>query len=473
VQKVKAAGQWFPAEAPVLRAALAEAFKTADSRAGGAPPRKSLRALVAPHAALPYAGVVAAAAWRLAADPPNVILLGFSHRSDSRGVTAAALDAYETPLGRLPVNGKLVQDLGFPMMDGDRIADHSLENQMPFLQHVAPRASVVPLYVGDLAPEALDRAARKLAGRVRSGDLLVASSDFTHYGPAYGYTPFAGRKDVAGSLRRLAMQAFEAIGSLEVPEFDRHVASTGDTICGRAPVRLLMAALASLDEEIYPHIADSLTSGDLTGDYTMSVSYGALAFYPASAFQVGGDDRQRLLRSARATLDQYLSSGAKLAVTVPREDRGADLRQRTGAFVTIRKRGQIRACVGALAATKPLHDLVADRTLAAATQDERFPPLSADEGPVSLEVSLLTPVKRLPAWEAYREGRGAVLVLDGRGGVLLPQMAAEFGWDRRRFLENLCRKAGLPPDAYKDPKARLYVYEAQVFAEAESPPAPD
>ncbi|MGH9675342.1 MAG: AMMECR1 domain-containing protein, partial [Bryobacteraceae bacterium] len=108
---------------------------------------------------------------------------------------------------------------------------------------------------------------------------------------------------------------------------------------------------------------------------------------------------------------------------------------------------------------------VADRTMASTTSDPRFPPLNAQEGPVTLEISLLTPMKRIGDWRQFRLGQGAVLVYGEQSGLLLPQVAAEMNWSRDQFLEGLSQKAGLPRDGYRNPQARLYVFRAQVFGE--------
>ncbi len=430
------------------------------------PARKYLRALIVPHAAIQFSGVVAASGYRLAGEPRTVIVLAFSHRRRIDGIVAPGLDAYSTPLGEIRLNRRALDELGFPVLEGDPIADHSLENQLPFIQHVASRATIVPLYVGELGPGQLEAAARKLAKRLGQGDLVVVSSDFTHYGKNYGYLPFANDKELPRRLFRLALSSFEEIGSLDVTAFDKHLADTGDTICGQLPIRVLMAALSKLDESIYLQLADYMTSGEITRDYSMSVGYGALAFYPAAAFRVDSADQSKLLASARRSFERYLAGGHRDGVPVPEQERGPDLRQPTGVFVTVRKSGKLRGCVGTISPQKPLGELVADRTVAAMSSDPRFEPLRAEDGPVTLEISVLTPPKKIRSWRQFRVGLGAVLVHGGKGATLLPQIASENGWNARQFLENLCRKAGLDPNAYRDPEARLYVYEAQVFAES-------
>ncbi len=463
--RVKAAGRWYPGNAAELSMLLDRAFEHARKRAGGTPRRKQLRALIVPHAGLEYSGVVTASAYRLVNPPRNIILLAFSHRGGIDGIAAPSPDAYETPLGAIPVNRDVQEALGFPMLEGDPVADHSLENQLPFLQRVAPEATLTPLYVGNLSGSALSSTAARLAARVRKGDLLIASSDFTHYGESYGYTPFPPDvPELRDKLYALAQTSFEQIGAIEVGAFDDHLTQTGDTICGRDPIRLLLATLAALDEDIYLNVADFFTSGDLLRDFSNSVGYGALAFYPAGAYHVPPDDQIRLLASARSELDRFLGGGDGETTAVPAVRHTAELQQRTGVFVTVRKKSELRGCLGEIAPRKPLWDLVADRTLAASS-DSRFEPLTPDDRPLSLEISLLTPLKRIRSWRNFRIGYGTALSMNGKSGMLLPQLAAEFGWNEQQLLENLCLKAGLPPDAYKSPDARLYIYQAQVFRE--------
>jgi len=469
VHETPFAGKWFPAKREELVEALDRVFEAAEQRAGGVRARKHLRALIAPHAAIQYSGVVAASAYRLLDRPKNIIVLGFSHRRAVEGVVAPRLEAYVTPLGSVAVNREAVAELVFRTVEERELCDHSLESQLPFLQRASPGSTITPLYVGELSAEQLEEAAGRLALRLRKGDVLIASSDFTHYGKVYGYQPYPNDKQIRVRLFRQAMLAFEEIGSIRVAEFDRYLEATGDTICGQGPIRLLLAALSRLEdggEEVYMEAVDYMASGELTGDYSMSVGYGALAFYPSSAFRIGSEDQRKLLASARRTLNRYLVEKAKDPVKLPEAERTADLEQRSGVFVTVKKNGELRGCVGALVTRKPLWETVPDRTLAAMTADPRFPPLAPSDGPVTLEISLLTPLKKVGDWRQFRLGKGALLLLEDKSATLLPQVATEMGWNREQFLENLAKKAGLDGSAYRHPRARLYVFDAQVFAEA-------
>jgi AmmeMemoRadiSam system protein B/AmmeMemoRadiSam system protein A len=465
VHKLPASPGWFPDDASGLERVLDDCFRTAQQRTGSAPPRKQLLGLIVPHAGLAYSGAVAAAAYSRLDHPKTVIVLAFSHERRMDGIATPALDAYSTALGEVHIDQDAVRALGFRREPEKLLCDHSLENQIPFLQRVAPQAQVVPLYVGELSPAELTQAAAKLATLAQQGDVIVASSDLTHYGLAYGYVPFPNDERTPERLRSRATEIFGRIGSLDVSQFDGMLSETHDNLCGWAPIRLLMATMARWKEEVYMSPLDYMTSGELVHDYRTSVSYGALAFYPASSFTVTPDNQARLLQSARETLNAYLATGQKKPVPVPAAGRGPELEQRSGLFVTVTEKGKLRGCIGSFAPAMPLWDAVADRTLEAAADDPRFQPLKASEGPVSLEVSLLTPLKRLAGWRDFRPGHGALLVLGGKSGTLLPQVAREMHWDRRQFLENLALKAGLERDDYRNPHAILYVYSAQVFAE--------
>lgn len=460
IHRTPMAGRWFPADAGKLTKAVDEAWSAAERRSGVAASRRGLAALIVPHAGLAYSGVVAAGAYRLIdRRPRTVIVLAFSHRLPLEGVATVKVSSFETPAGTVRVDVEAARALGFRMVDESAICDHSLENQLPFLRKALPETPIVPLYVGHLDSPSLAAAAKKLAARVQAGDLLIASSDFTHYGKAYGYTPFPADAKLLSRLHQQAEDAFETISSSDVAAFDRHLAATGDTICGRDPIRLLMATLAG---RFYLTTADYDTSASAPDtDASLNVGYAALAFYPAASFRVDTGSQRTLLDRSRATLNALVNSGGRPAPT----QATAELEQRTGAFVTIRKNKELRGCIGTLAPRTPLLATIADRTRAAAFSDPRFPALTAADLPVSLEISLLTPLRRIFQWKAWQPGQGAVLMLGEHGGLLLPQVATEMGWNREQFLTGLSRKAGLPAESYRDPKARLYVFEAQVFGE--------
>jgi AmmeMemoRadiSam system protein A len=143
-----------------------------------------------------------------------------------------------------------------------------------------------------------------------------------------------------------------------------------------------------------------------------------------------------------------------------------------GAFVTLRRGPHLRGCIGTFQATEPLHRTVAAMARAAALEDPRFRPVRPEEvAELAIEVSVLTPMRRVRDAGEIEVGRHGLWIVRGHHrGVLLPQVATEYGWSREEFLEHTCRKAGLPPGAWRE-GADIYVFEAEVFGEGVEPGA--
>ncbi len=143
------------------------------------------------------------------------------------------------------------------------------------------------------------------------------------------------------------------------------------------------------------------------------------------------------------------------------------LRSPLGAFVTLHIRGQLRGCIGTFFPEGPLYLTVAQMAQEAAFSDPRFPPLSARELPlIDIEISVLSPMRRVLGPEEIEVGRHGIYIVRGLNrGVLLPQVATEYGWDRYTFLDHTCLKAGLPPGCWQDPETEIYTFTAEIFSE--------
>jgi AmmeMemoRadiSam system protein A len=175
-------------------------------------------------------------------------------------------------------------------------------------------------------------------------------------------------------------------------------------------------------------------------------------------------EKKGLLLIARETLQTYFLE-KKRAKIPPRNDR---LREPGGAFVTLTIQGQLRGCIGHLGFTSPLCEVVSQCAIAAAVEDLRFSPLTKDDlDLVEIEISVLSPMQDVRSIEEITVGTHGLLIASGGSrGLLLPQVASKYGWDRLTFLQETCRKAGLPRDAWQK-GARIQVFTAQVFSETE------
>lgn len=180
---------------------------------------------------------------------------------------------------------------------------------------------------------------------------------------------------------------------------------------------------------------------------------------------LSAEQRRLLLRIARQSIE------AALAGRQPDVDPGSlddVLRRPSGAFVTLSSRsGDLRGCIGTIEPVAPLWEAVRDNALNAAFRDPRFPPLAPVELPeLELEISVMGPVEPVADVGEIEVGRDGLIVrYAGNAGLLLPQVAVEWGWDREEFLRHTCRKAGLPMDAWRDPRCRIEKFSAEVFGE--------
>lgn len=173
-------------------------------------------------------------------------------------------------------------------------------------------------------------------------------------------------------------------------------------------------------------------------------------------------EQQFVLDVGRKTIIEYVTNGQTPEFT------SADpkLNQKRGAFVSLHEKGgALRGCIGYVEPIKPLLQTIVDMAIACATKDPRFDPVTPDEFPnLDLEVSVLSPLEHVRRVEEIQVGKHGLMIKKGYySGLLLPQVAVEFGWDRAQFLRETSRKAGLSADAWKESDAKLYVFSAQVF----------
>jgi len=462
-------GTWYPGRRPELERLLDELFEASSQRTGPYLCEKGV-GFVVPHAGLQYSGVVAAATYRHIQQqrPQRAVILGFTHRGGPAGIAIPNVDGYRTPLGGVRVDREAMERLAgrgpFQFVAEERICDHSVEIQLPLLQKAAPNTQVVPLFVGALEAAERDCAADMLGSLCGPDTAFLVSSDLTHYGRAFGYEPFPDDAAISERLRRLDRSIMDAMASLDPIIFRAAVAESRATVCGIAPIELWLGTLASVQgDELYQETLDYETSGDVTGDYHHTVSYGALGYFPAGSFCVPVREQGLLLESARNTLRQLRATREAKAVP-PREVTPA-LARRAGVFVSLHQGKRLLGCVGNRQSGESLAENVPEMTLRAALDDPRFPTVLGVEGEIDIEISILSPLKPIREPSAFRVNvHGASLECGGRQGLLLPQVAAGRNWNGEEFLSALASKAGLEARGYRNPAARLSVFRTQVFS---------
>ncbi len=182
--------------------------------------------------------------------------------------------------------------------------------------------------------------------------------------------------------------------------------------------------------------------------------------------KINSEIKEYLLNVARTTIKSCVSNKK-----IPEFKKSFPiLKEKCGAFVTLHKNGELRGCIGYIEAYKPLLETVVEMAESAALRDNRFPPVTNDEvNNLEIEISVLSPLKEIQNVDKIIIGKhGIVISKDWNKGLLLPQVATEHQWNKFEFIENTCLKAGLEPNAWKDPKTKIEIFSAEIFSEKDT-----
>ena len=470
------AGTWYAADPNALKAQLQGCFAKA-----GVSPRQDVIALIQPHAGYAYSGPTAAKGLALIGRSyQRIIVIGPSHRFPAQEILIVPrARSFRTPLGEIPLDDQTIDRLLKHTLFQDLPAafegENSVEIQLPLLQfHQAAYGGfrLVPILAGQCSAATITKAAAILRTCVDPNTLVVASSDFTHYGPNYQYIPF--KDNVSQRLKDLDMGAFAAIEAVDARAFLDYQRRTGATICGYVPVAIL---LSMLDRSAQAQLAEYTTSGQVTSDYTNSVSYLSVAFTgawpvksgpaePPAEAALSETDKRSLLTLARKTIVYSLGHGRAPSPSDLGIQVSDAMKVPRAAFVTLKKHGDLRGCIGDVLPRQMLYQSVIANAINAAVNDTRFNPVTASEcNDLTIEISALTVPKSVVSPDQIRLGTdGVILRKAGQSALFLPQVAPEQGWDIQQTLTQLSRKAGLPGNAWRE-GASFQVFQAEVFGE--------
>jgi MEMO1 family protein len=481
IRQAAVAGLFYPKDKEGLEKNLDQLFAAAKPMA-----LEHVRGLVCPHAGYPFSGPTAAVAYKQldGRDIRTVIVLGPSHYADFEGACVPSFDAYETPLGTIPVAAgaaELGQAAPFSPSPQCKIVrpawwrespkeappfgedtpdtwEHSLEVQLPFLQKALKEFSIVPVVMGRADAKA---AAAQLEPRIDDKTLVVASSDLSHYQPD-------------ATARDLDAACIESILRMDTDWMEQEDA------CGKIPILTLMHLARQKGWK--PRLLEYKNSGDATGDKSSVVGYTAIAFVdstdrvppPVAAPWQGITDseRQLLLKLARKTVAATATPLGPPSTALEPAEVPKKLAVPAACFVTLTEKGSLRGCIGHIYPRAPLYRAVLENAQNAAARDPRFQPVAEDElDRITIEISILTIPKRLTfnsSDELVKKLRpgvdGVILKVGMQQATYLPQV-----WEQipspEQFLGELSKKAGLAPSAWKAPQAVVLTYQVEAFKE--------
>ena len=438
-------------------------------------------ALILPHAGYIYSGQIAADGYNQARGHSydTVVILGTNHTSPHfNKVALYPGDGFATPLGIARVDRPIVETLKESSPDcvltsSPHQNEHSVEVQVPFIQVLFPKAKIVPVIIG--APDArlCERFGKELGKALKGKNaLIVASSDLSHY-PSHA-DALAVDLPILAAIATLDPQRVQETIQAQM---NKGIGNLHTGACGEGPILTAMAAAKVMGAK-GGKVISYANSGDIAiGDRSRVVGYGAVALtvdapQPATAVKPSSGstdelqpaDKKALLGFARKTINRYLTTET---VPLARGFSPAVLEYR-GVFVTLKKYGNLRGCIGRLIPELPLGQLVGAMAIQSALNDNRFRPVTiAEMKDIEIELSVLTPMKTVPRAEDIVVGRDGVLLQKGRSGaVFLPQVATEQGWSREEMLDQLCLKAGLAKGSWRT-GAEFQTFQAIVFHESE------
>jgi len=483
VRQAAVAGIFYPRHESTLQQTvdrlLADVKKTPETKRVS-----NLRALVCPHAGYEFSGPTAAVGYKqlVGRDFSTVILMGPSHYTAFNEAFVSTVDAWQTPLGTIPVSPKAVElakhdpftagtqyEVHRPAwwrqspkelppfgQDTPETWEHSVEVQLPFLQQTLPKASIIPVIFGEVDPR---KAADSLLPFLDDHTLVIVSTDLSHYHPY-------------AEAEALDKRCIKAVCDLQPEDM------TGDDACGHGPLQTLI--YIAKQKGWKTRLLDYHNSGDTSGDRSAVVGYAAIAFYDPHETKTTASpksippyytnsERRFLLELARKSIVAAATDGKS---PDERAKVSEKLREHRACFVTLTKNGALRGCIGSIFPEESLYQAVIRRAHSAAVEDSRFPPVRGNElKQLDIEISVLTipqPLKFSSPQDLLAKLRphidGVVLQVGRRQATFLPQVWEQLP-DKQEFLSELSQKAGLAPSAWMDPSAEVLTYQVEAFKE--------
>ena len=456
---------------------LSEEVDSLLTRHRGETAYRNVAALIVPHAGYYFSGNVAAGAYMAIPSDKQfkrIFLLGPSHHEwlDGASVNTVA-DYYATPLGQVRVDRETAlaltaADSVFRYEPKAHDREHCLEVQLPFLQRfftihsslfTKDVPSIVPIIISTSDFQKLKRIAEALKPYLTTDNLFIVSSDFSHY-PKYEdackVDARTGKAVESGDVEQF-IAALEENARSGVP-------GLATSACGELAIATLLMMIDSTYE--VKHLMYQNSGDAEESDHSRVVGYHAFAIVRKSSQEFSlSEDEKRMLKEIALTSIKDSLNGKEIAVAnSSRFTLHSSLKRKCGAFVSLHKHGRLRGCIGHFGEDVPLNEIVAEMARAAAFEDPRFMPVTADElSDIDIEISVLTPMRRIQSLDEFELHRHGIYIRRGyRSGTYLPQVADEVNWTKEEFVSHCAQdKAGIGWDGWRD--AELYVYEAIVF----------
>lgn len=452
------AGRFYPSSGKKLLKQLVELFSHAKQPVN----MKQPQALLAPHAGYVFSGQVAASAYNQLPEKctyKRVFVLASSHQFTFSGASVNISARYKTPVGEIKVDRRLARklidtDMLIRFIPEAHLYEHSLEVQLPFLQHkLGTDFLLVPIILGTHNVSECEKIALLLEPWFTPENLFVISTDFSHY-PAYEdavENDFRTAQAICSNNPDILMKSLEQ---------DKNIKNLATSLCGWASVMTLLSITQHKNVEY--RLIHYQNSGDskVLKDKTNVVGYWAMAVYNKNdSLSVSPNIQHELLEKARQAILHYIKTG-EMIHPAPVVD---EFFNPAGMFVSIYVNGELRGCIGNVTNNNTLNEAVQQLAIAASC-DERFDSIQMEElNKLEVEISLLSPLRQITSIDEIILGKHGIYIKKGSdSGTFLPKVPLKTGWTLKEFLGHCSQdKAGIGWDGWKD--AEIFVYETFIF----------
>ena len=416
--------------------------------------------LIVPHAGYMYSAETAAKAYAILqkhkSSIKNVILLGPSHYYGGDGAYLSDADYFATPLGKVAVNKEFVKKIvsscsnNIKINNQAHVKEHSIEVQLPFIQKVLPQASIIPIVYGNVDVNNLFSCIKDFL--VKPDTILIVSADLSHY-HTYEQAQIIDADTAQKVSDKLPIEDHASCGAIGINT----------------------AIMLSKLYNYRPQMLELVNSGDISGDKSRVVGYGAWSFYPdsdnnksKSELEQEVENLENFAKTYGKVLMQIVHLSLEKAVkhnkhySPSRANYPEDIFDKGASFVTLRKKGELRGCIGSILPNSSIAQDIASNTYLASKEDSRFSPITEDElKEIKYSISLLSGFEKIPykseqdLLNKIKQGIDGIVIRDGdRQGVFLPSVWSELP-DKTEFFKQLKVKAGMNPNYWNN---RIKVY---------------
>ncbi len=445
------AGLFYESDKTVLKHQIENFMIAADSSSSSS--LEMPKIIIVPHAGYVYSAKTAAKAFVLLAKHKNkiknIIIIGPSHRVALQGAALSSADYFKTPLGKIKVNKDFVNSLlknnEFKINNKAHEKEHSIEVQLPFVQHIFKNVQIIPIVYGNIDEQKIANAIYPLMQR--DDTVAIVSADLSHY-----YESSKAKLIDKNTAKRI----------------EKNQKINTEMSCGATGINA--ALILAKQNHLKPSLIELINSGDITGDNQSVVGYGAWSFvnYQKTNENISKIEKEAkslqqfaqkygadLLRIAHTALDEAVLNNK--TYNPKKSDFDIQLFNKGASFVTLKKNGKLRGCIGSIMSETAIASDIAKNTFNAAKNDRRMEPISQEElKSLELSVSLLTSFEEInfstqqDLLDKLNPKVDGLILQDGnRVGLFLPSVWLEIP-NKTDFLNNLKIKAGLTPNYWSE-----------------------